>query len=92
MFIPFPVLLPKHSFPNVLIAKGENWAIPAADVNATCNAPNTTCINVEGDDSKDYGDGGFAPYGFKGIMQGAATCFFGFVGFDCIATTGELRH
>lgn len=70
-------------------AKGENWAIPAADVNATCNAPNTTCINVEGDDSKDYGDGGFAPYGFKGIMQGAATCFFGFVGFDCIATTGE---
>ncbi|XP_047501241.1 uncharacterized protein LOC125047168 [Penaeus chinensis] len=70
-------------------AKWENWAIPAADINATCISPNTTCINVEDDDIRDYGDGGFAPYGFAGIMQGAATCFFGFVGFDCIATTGE---
>ncbi|ROT80005.1 Low affinity cationic amino acid transporter 2 [Penaeus vannamei] len=70
-------------------AEGKNWAIPAADVEATCKNPNSTCINVADDDDKDYGYGGFAPYGFKGIMQGAATCFFGFVGFDCIATTGE---
>ncbi|XP_051163904.1 cationic amino acid transporter 2-like isoform X2 [Leptopilina boulardi] len=54
-------------------AKVENWKTEPSCTEESCK----------------FGTGGFAPYGIVGIISGAATCFYGFIGFDCVATTGE---
>ncbi|CAB3261035.1 unnamed protein product [Arctia plantaginis] len=60
---------------GAIYSNTANWRIDPADIPDEYKAV--------------AGNGGFAPFGMAGIMAGAAKCFFGFVGFDCVATTGE---
>uniref|UniRef100_A0A8C0B591 Solute carrier family 7 member 1 n=1 Tax=Buteo japonicus TaxID=224669 RepID=A0A8C0B591_9AVES len=64
----------------------KNWQLTEEDIYITNHS-----IYRENQTQEEllYGVGGFMPYGWKGVLSGAATCFYAFVGFDCIATTGE---
>ncbi|XP_055499604.1 cationic amino acid transporter 3-like [Leucoraja erinacea] len=60
----------------------KNWKLTETDYNETM--ANSTSHEIGR-----FGKGGFAPFGMYGVLTGAATCFYAFVGFDCIAATGE---
>ncbi|XP_048836714.1 high affinity cationic amino acid transporter 1-like [Brienomyrus brachyistius] len=65
----------------------SNWSLNPDEVrNSTSSLFNVSNSPLS---EKSLGEGGFMPFGFTGVLSGAATCFYAFVGFDCIATTGE---
>ncbi|KAM8977625.1 high affinity cationic amino acid transporter 1 [Pelodytes ibericus] len=66
----------------------KNWQL-SENINATNITQLDSNVTATESPPWNYGKGGFMPYGFAGVLSGAATCFYAFVGFDCIATTGE---
>ncbi|NXE95169.1 CTR1 protein, partial [Menura novaehollandiae] len=67
----------------------KNWQLSRKDYVNHMDYVNHSQLDPPDDVKKAFGSGGFVPFGLEGILTGAATCFYAFVGFDCIATTGE---
>ncbi|XP_034057032.1 high affinity cationic amino acid transporter 1 [Gymnodraco acuticeps] len=68
----------------------KNWQLdPEEILNRNYTSDSSLNVTEIFPTRESLGKGGFMPFGFSGVLSGAATCFYAFVGFDCIATTGE---
>ncbi|TNM84842.1 hypothetical protein fugu_009020 [Takifugu bimaculatus] len=69
----------------------KNWQIDPEEILKANHTTSNSSLNLTEllPSRESMGAGGFMPFGWSGVLSGAATCFYAFVGFDCIATTGE---
>ncbi|KAJ0061625.1 hypothetical protein NL108_005687, partial [Boleophthalmus pectinirostris] len=71
----------------------KNWQLDPEQILNDNYTSNSSFNLTNGLPTKEQlGVGGFMPFGFTGVLSGAATCFYAFVGFDCIATTGQCEE
>ena len=68
-------------------ADPANWSLQKPTFEDVYNG--TNMMDANSTIYVNYGNGGYFPYGISGTLAGAATCFYGFVGFDAVATSGE---
>lgn len=66
---------------------------PCGNINSYVTLANVDLWRIQKEDIPqnvtNAGEGGFVPFGFAGVLSGAAQCFFAFVGFDAVATTAD---